>query len=204
MKTRLAIIGASGHGKVIADIALLNGYKEIVFFDHDPSVKKCAGFDVVGRSNTVEAYKENYDIFIAIGKPKTRQKIQEKLETAGVSVVTLIHPKAVIGCDIKIGAGTVVMANAVINPSTNIGKGCIINTGCTVDHDNQIADYVHISVGAHLAGTVSIGEKTWIGAGAVVSNNVKITGNCIIGAGAVVVKDILEAGTYVGVPAQLK
>lgn len=29
---KLTIIGASGHGKVVADIAKLNGYDEIVFF----------------------------------------------------------------------------------------------------------------------------------------------------------------------------
>ena len=38
---RLAIIGASGHGKVVADIAKKNGYKEIVFLDDDESRTEC-------------------------------------------------------------------------------------------------------------------------------------------------------------------
>ena len=95
------------------------------------------------------------------------------------------------------------MAGAIINCGSKIGKGCIVNTGATIDHDCVIEDYVHISPGAHLAGMVNVGETSWVCTGAVVSNNVKIIGETVIGAGAVVVKEIREAGTYVGVPARI-
>ena len=78
-----------------------------------------------------------------------------------------------------------------------------MNTCSSVDHDNSLGDFVHVSVGTHLAGTVKVGNHTWVGAGAVVSNNITITDSCMIGAGAVVVKDIVQSGTYVGVPARL-
>ena len=112
----------------------------------------------------------------------------------------MIHPSAVIGTDVEIGIGSVVMAGVVINSSTKIGKGCIVNTSSSLDHDNIIEDYVHISPGVRTAGSVSIGKLTWIGIGSVVSNNVNIYSSCKVGAGAVVVKDITEPGTYVGVP----
>ena len=105
--------------------------------------------------------------------------------------------------NVPIGDGTVVMAGAVINVSAKIGKGCIINTCASVDHDCVIENYVHIAVGAHVAGTSAIGDRTWIGAGATVSNNIRICDDCIIGAGAVVIKDIGQAGTYIGVPARM-
>ena len=150
---------------------------------------------------TVDDYsKFETEFVIAIGNAKIRENIALKL--SNVSWYTAIHPTAVIsGLDVKIDVGTVVMANAVINSSTRIGKHCIINSCAVVEHDNKIEDFVHVSVGAKLAGTVSIGKGTWIGIGASVSNRVKICGACMIGAGAVVVKDIEEAGTYVGVPA---
>lgn len=94
------------------------------------------------------------------------------------------------------------MAGAVINPGSRVGKGVIVNTCSSVDHDCKIGDFVHVAVGAHLAGSVEVGEASWIGAGAIVNNNLCICGSCVIGAGAVVVKDIKEAGTYVGVPAR--
>jgi len=94
------------------------------------------------------------------------------------------------------------MPGVVINCCSKIGKGCIVNTGASLDYDNEIGDYVHISPGVHSAGMVKIGEMLWLGIGSVVSNNVKITSCCTIGAGAVVVRNILESGTYVGLPAQ--
>lgn len=36
--SKLVIVGASGHGKVIVDIAKLNGYDNIVFLDDDETV----------------------------------------------------------------------------------------------------------------------------------------------------------------------
>ena len=195
---KLVIIGASGHGKVIADIAIRNGYEDIVFLDDDENVMECAGFPVIGK--TSEAKGMDGDKIVAIGNPKIRERIQEWLS----DVVTLIHPDAVISRRVEIGEGSVIMAGAVINTDSVIGKGCIINTGASVDHDSRVGDYSHVSVGAHVAGTCEIGQRTWIGAGATVSNNVNICGDCMIGAGTVVIKDIDKPGTYVGVPAREK
>lgn len=203
MKNKLLIIGASGHGKVIADIALkMNMWKTIAFLDDDENTKISMGIEVIGTS--LDAFKNinDCDIFIAIGNNNIREKIQDKLLKAGASIPVLIHPSAVIGDRVELGEGTVVMAGAVINCCTKIGSGCIINTGATIDHDNYLDDYVHISPGVHTAGTVKIGKGTWLGIGSVVGNNVNITSGCKIGAGTVLVKDILEIGTYVGVPAR--
>lgn len=195
---KLAIIGASGHGKVVADIARKNGYKEIVFLDDDESIHECGGCPVIGKSS--EAGTIDADIIVGIGNAGIRKRIQESVPEE--KLVTLIHPDAVIAEDVAIGVGAVVMAGAVINPGVRIGKGCIINTCSSVDHDCVVGDYVHIAVGSHLCGTVSVGSGTWIGAGATVSNNISICPDCMIGAGAVIVKNIDSAGTYMGVPAR--
>lgn len=203
MRERLLIIGASGHGRVVADIALkMNGWQEIVFLDDDEAIKKSMGIEVIGKVIDAFSYVDEYDIFVAIGNNKIREKIQSQLEDAGASLPTLIHPTAVIGEQVEVYSGTVVMAGVVINCCTIVGQGCIINTGATLDHDDVIEDYVHISPGTNVAGTVKVGKGTWLGIGSVVSNNVNITSGCIVGAGAVVVKDIDEVGIYVGVPAR--
>ena len=200
MSKRLIILGASGHGKVVADIAMQRGYDEILFLDDNPEVKECLGWPVVGCISEADAYQG--DFFVAIGNPKLRETLQNRLEGEGKPIVSLIHPAAVIGCDAVIGDGTVIMAGAVINPCAVIGRGCIINTCASVDHDCRIGDFAHVSVGAHIAGTVTVGARTWIGVGAAVKNNISIAPDCMIGAGAVVVKDIKEAGTYIGIPAR--
>lgn len=201
MKNKLIIIGASGHGKVVADIAIkINKWQSIAFLDDDESIKTSMGLEVIGKLADALTYKDEADFFVAIGSNATREKFQEKLIEQGLSVVSLIHPTAVIGTDVETGIGSVVMAGVVINSSSRIGKGCIINTGSSVDHDNVIEDYVHISPGVNMAGTVKVGNGSWIGIGSIVSNNVNICSGCKVGAGAVVVKDITEPGTYVGVP----
>ena len=178
---RLIIIGASGHGKVVADIAALNGYKDIVFLD-DENVNECAGYPVIGKS----AEAPDGEVFVAVGNAKARKRLMEQYKDRVLPV--LIHPNAVVAKGAEMGAGSVVMAGAVINPEARIGKGVIVNTSSSIDHDCTVADYCHIAVGAHLCGTVI--------------NNVNICGGCTIGAGAVVIKNINEPGTYVGVPAR--
>ncbi|WP_062351713.1 acetyltransferase [Bacillus kwashiorkori] len=203
MKNKLLIIGASGHGKVVADIAIkMNKWQSIAFLDDDKGIKSSMGLEVIGTSDDVFTHIDEYEIFVGIGNNATRQRIHEMLETVGASIPVLIHPNAVIGEQVEIGFGTVVMAGVVINCCTSIGKGCIINTGSSVDHDNKIEDFVHISPGAHLAGTVKVGKGSWLGIGSVVSNNVNITSGCKVGAGSVVVKDISESGVYLGIPAK--
>jgi len=203
MKNKLLIIGASGHGKVVADVAIkMDRWSEISFLDDNEDIKSSMGIWVIGKVSDVSKYIDEYDIFIGIGNNAIRKDVHEKLEGISASIPTLIHPSAIIGEQVELGIGTVVMAGAVINCCTKIGKGCIINTGSTIDHDNVIEDFVHISPGVHLAGTVKVKQYSWLGIGSVVSNNVCITSRCLTGAGTVVVKDIVESGTYVGVPAR--
>lgn len=187
---RIVIIGASGHGKVVADIAR-QYYEQIDFLDDDP------------KSNTLGPVSDyvNYldrDFFVAIGNNEIREEVTKKLK--GAKIVSLVHKNAVVANDVIIGEGTVVAAGAVINPGTVIGKGCIINTCSSVDHDCEVGDFSHVSVGAHLAGTVKVGKYVFVGAEAIIKNNIEICDNVVIGAGAVAINNIKENGTYVGVP----
>lgn len=201
MSKSVVIIGASGHGKVIADIIVNSDDKVLGFLDDADDVqgKKIIGFPVLGKIADYDNYRD-CEFVIAIGNPYIREKISNELP---VKWYTAIHPTAVISSlDVEIGEGTVIMANAVVNPSARIGKHCIINTGAIVEHDNILEDYVHLSPNVTLAGIVKVGKSTHIGAGSCTKQVLNIASNCIIGAGSVIVKDIIESGTYVGVPAR--
>lgn len=194
---RLLIVGASGHGRVAADIATLIGYSDIAYLDDAPRD------GVIGTVADAADYIESADFFVAIGNSRIRERIQRQLEQAGASVVTLIHPSAVIASDVTVGRGAMIAAGAILCPNTALGDGVIVNTAASVDHDCTVGAFSHVSVGAHVCGTVHIGERAWIGAGATVINNVDITADCMIGAGAVVVKTLTVSGVYKGVPATL-
>lgn len=192
------LIGAGGHGKVIADILLCSGTPVRGFLD-DREGACAAGLPWLG---SVEEYRRfpDAEFLIAVGDARTRRRIALAMD--GVRWHTAVHPHAVVSSlEVEIGEGTVVMAGAVVNPGARIGRHCIINTGAVVEHDNDIGEFVHVSVGAHLCGGVRVGGGTWIGAGACVRNNLSVCENVMIGTGGVVVKDIVCPGTYVGVPA---
>lgn len=203
MRRKLIIIGASGHGKVVADIAKLSGYEIVEFLDDDNDKVFCGNYNVIGKIKEFKKHKD-CDFIVGIGNAIVREKIQNMITAFGCRVVTLIHPNAVIASDTEVGNGTVIMAGSVVNSGTTIGNGVIINTCSSVDHDCTVENFVHVAVGAHVAGTVYVAERTWIGAGATVINNIKILKSCTIGAGAVIVRNIEHEGVYVGVPAKLR
>lgn len=201
MSKGLIIIGASGHGKVVADIAKkLDIYSDIAFLDDDLT-KRIPGYELLGKIEDYQEWRRTHDFLVAIGNCKIRSEIQSRIENE-VNLATLVHPNAVIGEKVFLGAGTVVMANAVINSSSVLGNGVIVNTGSTVDHDCIIGNYVHVAPGCHISGTVSVGKGSWIGIGSCIVNNINICEECVIGAGATVITDIGKKGTYVGVPAK--
>lgn len=203
-KKSLLIIGAGGHGRVVADIATRTGtYEKIAFLD-DAVPAEGFPYAYLGKCETAGQYLNGYALVVAIGNCAVRKKLMQALAADGARFATVIAPDAVIAPDVTIGAGSVICPGVVANTGARIGQGVIVNTCASVDHDCVIENFCHVAVGARVCGTVQIGEGTWIGAGATVINNLSICPACMIGAGAVVVKDIQTAGTYVGVPARRK
>lgn len=195
MKTnKISIIGASGHAKVIIDIAEILGYYIDKVFDQDENKLNILNFSVCHSFNDIP--KESV---IAIGNNQIRKVIAT---SCYLESPILIHPFSNVSKYSEIGTGTVVMSGVSINAGTSIGKHCIINTNSSIDHDCVINDFVHVSPNASLAGNVFIGEGTHIGIGACIIQGVKIGKNCVIGAGAVVIRDVLDGIIVVGNPAK--
>lgn len=201
---RLAILGASGHGKVVADAALRWGWEGVVFYDDGwPRIQALGPWSVVGTTVDLLRDLENVDgVVVAIGDNRVRLGKQRELSAAGAPIVSVIHPAAVVSPFAAVGPGSVIFAGAVVNPFASVGAAGVINTSATVDHDCMLADGVHISPGAHLSGAVHVGEGSWIGVGAAVRQGISIGANVIVGAGAAVVNDIDDDLTVVGVPAR--
>jgi sugar O-acyltransferase (sialic acid O-acetyltransferase NeuD family) len=201
---RLAILGASGHGKVIADIALLLGYTDVVFFDDAwPSKSSVGRWSVVGTTETLFSAMADFDaVIVGIGDNRIRLEKHALLAISGAPLVTLVHPAAVVSNFAQIGIGAVICAGAIVNVDAALGAAVVVNTGATVDHDCRLADGVHIAPGAHLSGDVHVGESSWIGVGACVKQGVHIGADVMVGAGSVVVSNIPDGVTVVGNPAR--
>jgi sugar O-acyltransferase (sialic acid O-acetyltransferase NeuD family) len=200
----LLIIGAGGHGKVVADTALMLGWSNIAFLDdRAESLGRPLGLPIVGTLADLGVKGGGFtSAVVAIGDAGLRLALGEQCRRTGLDVTSLVHPSAVISKFASLGAGCVVLAQSAVNADARIGAGCIVNTGATVDHDCRIGDGVHICPGAHLAGDVRVGERSWIGIGATIRQGISVGRNATVGAGAVVVADVADDSTVLGVPAK--
>ena len=192
---KVYLYGASGHAKVVKDIAKLTYVDVSCLIDDDPAVNELDGLAVV---HSVDGLSP---IIVTIGDCQIRRKIVKKL---GEKVyLTVVHPKAVLADSVKLGYGTVVMAGAILNPCATVGNHCIVNTGASIDHDCKIHDFVHIAPHCTLCGEVEVGEGTWVGAGTTIIQGIHIGKDCFIGAGAVVVKDVPDGSLCYGNPCKV-
>ena len=195
----LIIIGGGGHAKVLADLAMSTGHNVIGFLDDNEKVAEMLGLKRIGTVADCEKYADKAKFVIGIGNNKIRKEIFEKYD---LEYVTLIHPSAIISKTVKLGEGAVVLAGAIINADAKIGKQSIINTGAVVEHDCVIGEFTMVAPRATVCGFTKVGNNCWLGAGSVVNNVIKICDDVVVGSGAAVVKNMEEAGTYIGVPAR--
>lgn len=204
MTKRLAILGASGHGKVVAEIALDCGWRDIAFYDDAwPELSTNGSYEVVGDTASLVRQVRDFDgVHVAIGNNRVRLEKYEYLRLQGAEFPILVHPRAVVSQSSSLGYGSVVMAGAVVNADTTISRACILNTGSSVDHDCIVGEGVHVSPGVNIAGGVILGNCSWIGIGAAVVQCTSIGSDVIVGAGSVVLNDIADGMCVVGVPAK--
>jgi sugar O-acyltransferase (sialic acid O-acetyltransferase NeuD family) len=200
---KLAILGASGHGKVVADLALTCGWSAVSFFDDAwPDIVRNGAWDVVGDSGSLIKNISDYaGVIVAIGECTIRLAKQTQLAQENGRLVTIIHPTASISPYATIGAGVVIMAGVVISVDTSIGDASIINSGAIVEHDCVLGNAVHIAPGAVLSGNVTVGDRSWIGVGAIARQGARIGAGVTVGAGAVVLDQVRDGLTVVGCPA---
>lgn len=195
-KQRLFIHGASGHAKVVIEIAERLAYQIGGLVDADPTIQQLLAYAV----NTPFVADVDDKWVVAIGHNAIRKRVAEQENRA---YATLCHPTTNLSSRAQIGEGTVVMAGVSVNSGVRIGYHCIINTNASIDHDCYIADYVHISPNVALAGDVHVGEGAHIGIGACVIQGIRIGKWCTVGAGAVVIRDVPDGATVVGNPARI-
>lgn len=173
MEKNLLIIGAGGHGKVVAEVAELEGrWTQIAFLDDNEGLTQVLGYPILGRINDYNNYSGEYkSAVVAIGNNKARMRWHQQLKEFGYHMPSIIHPRAFVSNSVKLGEGCVVLAGAVVSTDSEIGDCCIININASIDHDNMIESGVHISAGAVVKSSCKIGKMVNIGSNAMVKRS---------------------------------
>jgi sugar O-acyltransferase (sialic acid O-acetyltransferase NeuD family) len=206
-ESRLVILGAGGHGRVCAEIAATGGnYRSIAFSDDSMERgSRVLEWSVEFRDADLPDRARDAEFVVGVGQTglgASRQRLFEWLKGHHLRLATLVSPTATVSASAAIGEGTVVAHSALVQISARIGANCIVNSRALVEHDCRIGDHVHLSTGSILNGGATVGDRTLVGSGAIVNHGIRICADAVIGSGSVVVRNLMEPGTYVGVPAR--
>lgn len=204
MKKDILIIGASGFGREVAWlIEELEEWNIKGFIDDNENLrgKTINEYEVLGNCDDLMQFTSPINVVIAIGNPKIRKQIYQKLSKKS----NILYPN-IIANDVRIsntnrlGIGNIICTHTILTTNITIGNFNHINLSCTLGHDAILKDYVTVYPGVNISGNVVIGSLAELGTGSKIIQGITISGEIIVGAGGVVVKDLINKGTYVGIP----
>ncbi len=201
----IAIVGAGGHGRELADIvrAIQTADQLVTLLgivddgEPDRAVLARAGIRFLGPSSTLDS--RGLEVYLGVGDPRLRTTLARQFADPKSC---LVHPSASIGSDSHIGFGAVLAQGVIVTTNVEIGRHSHINVATSISHDCRIGDFVTVAPGARLTGNVSVGDQAYIGASATVLPGRRIGRGAMVGAGAVVISDVASGTTVTGVPAR--
>lgn len=206
MTRSLVIVGAGGHGRVLAEALQAEGRVVLGFIDR-AATGVVLGLPVLGDDAALDP-AGGYDLVNGVGgtgagpDPRLRRTVQERLQAAGFRFAGVRHPSALVSPSADVAADAQLLAGCVVQAQAVVGAGAIVNTRAVVEHDVRLGAFAHCATGAILCGDVEIGADAHIGAGAVVRQGVRLEDGVVVGAGAVVIEAGAGAGPLLGVPAR--
>lgn len=204
-RRRLVLVGAGGHGKVVANSAELDGFRVVGFLDDDERAwgssnsygSVLGGLELLGSLRDIE-------LIVCIGSGIAIRQIVHRVQSqVTVRWATVIHPSSIIARTANVGVGTAILGGSAVTVDTSVGRHCTVSGNSVVGHDNVLHDYVHVGPGATVCGNVEIGTGAFLGAGCTVLPGVEIGEWATIAAGAVVTARVPAGATVCGVPARV-
>jgi sugar O-acyltransferase (sialic acid O-acetyltransferase NeuD family) len=197
------LVGAGGHGKVVAEIfELLKREFPVLDSQAEPG-DELLGIQVESERVVFGRLEASVEFFVSIGDARDRRLATKRWQARGHRAVQAAHPSAIVSPHARVDEGVCIMAGAIVQAGSVLERGAIINTGAIVDHDCVVGEFAHVGPGARLAGNVEIGPMSWIGMGSSVCEGQRIGEASIVGAGAVVVSDVPEGVVAYGVPCRV-
>lgn len=210
---RIVVVGGGGHASdvvgLVEDLRVADpscGIEVVgLLADHDVERRRFEGRGVgqIGRVDDIGTVDASHYI-LAVEWPADRRALHDRVAESGLEAATLVHPSAVVGTGVTIGAGSVVFAGARLSPMVSVGTHAVVSNLSVVGYSAVIGDFATVMPAGVVSGDTVLGEGCTIGTNATVIEGVKIGDRAILGAGAVAVAYVPPGVTAVGVPATWK
>lgn len=213
MAEPLVIVGAGGFGREVLDVAdAINAastspvWDIVGVIDDGPAQTNldCLESRKVTFLGGVEESltRKPFHFAVGIGAPAARRMITDRLEAAGHSSATLVHPSASQGFDVVIGAGSVICAGVRLTTNIRIGRHVHVNLNTTIGHDSVIGDFVSLNPLVSISGDCTIEDDVLVGVAGVVLNGLTVGQGSTVGGSACVVREVAAGVVVKGIPAR--
>ena len=209
MTKDIVIVGAGGHGREVAMLieeinASVPSWNILGFVDdyHDSMVEKCLGYPMIGAIEDYFSSHKEVSVAIAVGDPRTRLLLWNRIRGGVASFPSLIHPGVRVHSSNMIGDGVILCRGVSITVNVSLGNHVHVNTNSTIAHESKLDDFATLSPGVNISGNVSLGRGVFLGTGAQIAPSAEIGEGTIVGAGATVIKNIDSNVVAVGSPAK--
>jgi len=185
--TSFYILGEGGFAKEVRQLIIDCGAKTVT---------------MLGKNDEVNIPNDDFTL-LGVGTPELKLKIVSDLQKKNKlpNFINVSHPTSIVGNTI-FGKGNIVCAGTIFTVDVQVDDFNAFNLNCTIGHGCKIGSYNQVNPGTNISGGVTIGDRCLIGTGVQILEDINICSDVLIGAGAVVAKEIVKAGTYVGIPAR--
>ncbi|TWH31053.1 MULTISPECIES: NeuD/PglB/VioB family sugar acetyltransferase [unclassified Aminobacter] len=203
-KPQLVVLGASGNALDALD-ALQAGHEIVAFVDDDPARHGEMIDGVAIRPRAVLGDYPDAKVVALIGSEKSFARREEIIAGFGVPAgrfATIVHPRAHVSRQARLGRGTVVLAGATIPSNARLGDHVLVLPNTVIHHDAVIEDFSIIGAGVIIAGHVRIGKSSYVGSGSTIKNGITLGPKSLVGMAANVTKSFGENVVLVGNPAR--
>jgi len=196
----LIIGGGDGAIQVLDVIAKTPHQRAVAILDDNPNIqgKLVGGVPISGKLDLDRVAggfeRGDYDaVVISISTLiKLREEVFLKLKARGVRYANIIHPSAVIGSNVNMGEGNVIMAFAHIGACATLGDNNFLSAYCSIEHHNKLGSHCSFGPGVVTSSRVTFGDRVRCGTGIFIEPKLSIGADAVIGSGCILWKDVPE------------
>ena len=119
-----------------------------------------------------------------------RERIFTAWQARGIPFANVIHPSAVVGMNVALGEGNVVMAFCHFGACATVGDNNFLSAYCSIEHHCVLGSHCSFGPAVVTSSRVQIGDGVRFGTGIAIEPGVAIGAGSIIASGLAITQNI--------------